>query len=66
MTNDQALMIREQLARIAQLTADAARRRQEFELGYRKFWISAVAAAAALFGAGGAIGALITSAICGP
>ena len=66
MTDDQALMIREQLARIDQLTVDAARRRQEFELGYRKFWVTAIAAAAALLGAGGAIGALITSAIRGP
>lgn len=60
MTEDNELMIREQLARIDQLTADATLKRQEFELGYRKFWVTAVTAAAALIGAGGAIGALIT------
>jgi hypothetical protein len=36
------------------------RYRQQFELGYRQFWVSAVTAAAALLGAGGAIGALLT------
>jgi hypothetical protein len=54
------LHVREKLARIDQLNADANFRRQEFELGYRKFWISAVTAAAALLGAGAAIGALLT------
>jgi hypothetical protein len=56
---DAELMIREQLARIDQLNADAALKRQEFELGYRKFWVSAVTAAAALMGAAGAAGALL-------
>jgi hypothetical protein len=59
MSEDDALMVREQLARIDQLTADAALKRQEFELGYRKFWVTAVTAAAALIGAGGAIGAIL-------
>lgn len=53
------LDIRERLARIDQLTADAAVKRQEFELGYRKFLMSAVATAAALLGAGGAVVALL-------
>jgi hypothetical protein len=53
------LEIREKLARIDQLNADAARRRQEFELGYRMFWVSAVTAAAALLGGGAALGAFI-------
>jgi hypothetical protein len=38
------LEIRERLARIDQLTGDAARKRQEFELGYRQFWVSAATA----------------------
>lgn len=63
MTDANELMIREQLARIDQLTADAALKRQEFELGYRKFWVTAVTAAAALIAAGAAIGALIAHAI---
>ncbi len=46
------LDIRERLARIDQLSADAALKRQEFELGYHKFWMSAIATAAALLGAG--------------
>ena len=49
MADDHTELIIRELARIDQLTADAARRRQEFELGYpRQFRISAVAAAAAL------------------
>jgi hypothetical protein len=63
MTEENALMVREQLARIDQLTADAALKRQEFELGYRKFWASAIASGAALVGAGGAIGGLIVALI---
>jgi hypothetical protein len=54
------LDVREKLARIDQLNADANARRQEYELGYREFWISAVTDAAALLGAGTAIGALPT------
>jgi hypothetical protein len=53
------LEAREQIARIDQLSADADLKRQQFELGYRQFWVSAVTAAAALLGAGGAIGALL-------
>ena len=53
------LEIRERLARIDQLTADADLKRQEFQLGYRKFLASAVTAAAALLGAGAAIGAAL-------
>jgi hypothetical protein len=54
------LEIRGKLARIDQLNADAARRRQAFELGYRTFWVSAVTAAAVLLGGGAALGAFIT------
>jgi hypothetical protein len=54
------LEVREQLARINQLSAAADLKRQQFELGYRQFWVSAVVAAATLLGAGGAIGALLT------
>jgi hypothetical protein len=54
-----ALEVREQLARIAQLSAAAELKRQQFELGYRQFWVSALTAAAALLGAGVAIGALL-------
>lgn len=54
------LEVREQLARIAQLSANADLKRQQFELGYRQFLVSAVTAAAALLVAGGAIGALLT------
>ena len=46
------LDIRERLARIDKLSADAALKRQEFDLGYHKFWMSAIATAAALLGAG--------------
>ncbi|MGD0106335.1 MAG: hypothetical protein ABSC06_20180 [Rhodopila sp.] len=53
------LDVRERLARIDQLTADAALKRQEFDLGYHKFWMSAIATAAALLGAGGAIATLL-------
>jgi hypothetical protein len=53
--------ITEQLARIAQLHADALLKRQQFELGYRMFWVSAITAAAALMGAGGAIGGVIVA-----
>ncbi|HEY3848372.1 MAG TPA: hypothetical protein VGL95_14795 [Acetobacteraceae bacterium] len=53
------LDISERLAEIDQLTADAALKRQEFALGYRKFYISAVATAAGLLGAGAAISAAI-------
>ena len=53
------LEIREKLARIDQLTADADLKRQEFALGYWKFWASAVTAAAALLGGGAAAGALL-------
>lgn len=60
--SDTELIVREQLARIDQLNADAALKRQEFELGYRKFWVSAFTAAAALMGAAGAIGALLAHA----
>jgi hypothetical protein len=49
------LEIRERLARIDQLTADASLKRQEFDLGWHKFYMSAIATAAALLGAGGAI-----------
>jgi hypothetical protein len=61
MSEDEALMVREQLARIDQLTADAALKRQEFELGYRKFWATAIGAAAAVIGAAGAAGGLIVA-----
>lgn len=57
------LEVRERLARIDQLTADAALKRQEFDIGILKFWVSAVGAAAALLGAGAALGALITKAL---
>jgi hypothetical protein len=53
------LDIKEQLARINQLTADADLKRQEFELGWHKFYMSAVATSAALLGAGGAIVAVL-------
>ena len=45
------LDIRERLARIDQLNADAALKRQEFELGYRKYLISAFGSGAALVAA---------------
>lgn len=61
MTEDNELLIREQLARIDQLTADAALKRQEFELGYRKFWATAIGTAAAVIGAAGAAGGLIVA-----
>ena len=61
MSEDEALMVREQLARIDQLTADAALKRQEFELGYRKFWATAIGTAAAVIGAAGAAGGLIVA-----
>lgn len=61
MTEENALMVREQLARIDQLTADAALKRQEFELGYRKFWATAIGTAAAVIGAAGAAGGLIVA-----
>jgi hypothetical protein len=43
------------------LHADALLKRQQFELGYRMFWVSAITAAAALMGAGGAIGGVIVA-----
>ena len=53
---------REQLARIERIVAEtetfraeAARKRQEFELGYRTFWLSAIATAAGLMGGGAAL-----------
>ena len=48
MTDDHTELIIRELARIDQFTADAALKRREFERGGLKFWISAVAAAAAL------------------
>ena len=58
------LDIRERLARIDQLTADAALKRQDFELGYRRYMLAAVAAAAAGMTAGGAItGAIVALAV---
>jgi hypothetical protein len=53
------LDIRERLARIDQLTADAALKRQEFDLGWHKLYIAALGMAAALLGAGGAIVAVM-------
>jgi hypothetical protein len=53
------LDIRERLARIDQLTADAALKRQEFDLGWHKFYMAAIGTAAALLGAGGAIATLL-------
>ncbi len=54
------LDIRERMARLDQLTADAALKRQGFELGYRRYMLAAVGAAAALLGAGGAVtGAIV-------
>ena len=53
------LEIRERLARIDQLTADAALKRQEWELGYPKFIVSMLITGAAVLGAGAAIGAAI-------
>jgi hypothetical protein len=53
------LDIRERLARIDQLTADAALKRQEFDLGWHKVYMAAIGTAAALLGAGGAIATLL-------
>jgi hypothetical protein len=53
------LDIRERLARIDQLTADAELKRQEFDLGWHKFYMSAIGTAAALLGAGAGIVALM-------
>lgn len=49
------LDIRLRLAQIDQASADAALKRQEFDLGWHKFYMSAIATSAALLGAGGAI-----------
>jgi hypothetical protein len=51
------LEVRERLAKIDQLSADAALKRQEFDLGYHL--MSAVTAAAGLMAAGAAIGVLL-------
>jgi hypothetical protein len=53
------LEIRKRLAGIEQLNADAALKLQEFTLGYRKFYLSAVATAAGLMGAGAAFVTLL-------
>ncbi len=53
------LLIRESLARINQLSADADLKRQEFELGWHKFYMAAIATAAALLGAGAAVATLM-------
>jgi hypothetical protein len=51
--------IDKKLAEIDQLTADAALKRQEFALGYHKFYMAAIATSAAMLGAGAAFVTLL-------
>jgi hypothetical protein len=53
------LDIRERLAKIDQLTADAALKRQDFDMGWHRLYLSATGTAAALLGAGAAVATLL-------